>query len=249
MNNSMVKACAALSLLSLNFHAAIPAFAQSKKAESTVAEMALYQGQDRFQRLIEGAKKEGELTYYQSRPDVGPALDAFTKKYGIKVKNWRASGETVLQRVLTEARGGRLDVDIVETSSPQLEALRREKLLQRVNSPYHGELMPAAIPGHKEWVGTVFHVFVAAYNTDKVKKEELPKTYQDLLDPKWKGRLGIEADDHAWFATLVQVLGEEKGEETFQGYCRHQRYIGAQRSFPAGQSGRFRRSAAGFDDI
>ena len=216
MNNSMVKACAALSLLSLNFHTAIPAVAQSKKAESTVAEIALYQGQDRFQRLIEGAKKEGELTYYQSRSDIGPALDAFTKKYGIKVNNWRASGETVLQRVLTEARGGRSEVDIVETGEPQLEALHREKLLQRVYSPYHGELMPAAIPGHKEWAGTTFDIFVAAYNTDKVKKEELPKTYQDLLDPKWKGRLGIEAEDQPWFATLVQVLGEEKGGKLFK---------------------------------
>ncbi len=213
MNNAIVKAGAALLLLSLG----TLVFAQTKKAESAVAEVALYQGQDRLQRLIEGAKKEGELTYYQSRSDIGPALDAFTKKYGIKVKNWRASGETVLQRILTEASGGRLEVDIVETGEPQLEALHREKLLQPAYSPYHRELMPQAIPRHKEWAGTTFDIFVAAYNTDKVKKEDLPKRYQDLLDPKWKGRLGIEAEDQPWFATLVQALGgEEKGRKLFE---------------------------------
>ena len=57
---------------------------------------------------------------------------------------------------------------------------------------------------------------VHAYNTDKVKKEELPKTYQDLLDPKWKGRLGIEAEDLDWFAALLKELGEEKGIKLFK---------------------------------
>lgn len=213
MNNAIIKAGVGLLLLSMNCASARLAFAQ---AESTVAEVALYQGADRMQRLIEGARKEGEFSYYRSRSDMAAVLEAFTKKYGIKVKSWRASGETVLQRVLTEVRGGRFEVDLVETGQSQLEALRREKLLQRVNSPYHGELMPQAVPAHKEWVGTTFNVYVQAYNTNKVKKEDLPKTYQDLLDPKWKGRLGIEAEDQAWFATLMQVLGEEKGRRLFK---------------------------------
>jgi iron(III) transport system substrate-binding protein len=117
---------------------------------------------------------------------------------------------------VTEARAGRYDVDIVEAGTSQLEALHREKLLQKVNSPFHRELMPGVLPAHKEWVGTTLNVFVQAYNTDKIKKEELPKTYQDLLDPKWKGRLGIEAEDEAWFATLMQSMGQEKGTKLFR---------------------------------
>jgi iron(III) transport system substrate-binding protein len=214
MNDAMVKAWAASLLLSLS--AAVPALAQSQKAQATVAEIARYQGPDRLQRLVDGAKKEGGLTYYQSRSDIGPALDAFTKKYGIKVESWRASGETVLQKILSESRAGRWNVDIVETGEPQLEALRREKLLQPVNSPFHGELMSQAVPPHKEWAATTFDIFVAAYNTDKVKREDLPKTYHDLLDPKWRGLLGVEAEDHPWFATLMQLLGEEKGRRLFR---------------------------------
>ena len=215
MNNSIVKVRVALLLLSISFHTAIPAVAQSK-AESSVAEIALYQGENRLQRLIEGAKKEGELTAYVAAPDIGLITAAFTKKYGIKVNTWRSSSENMLQRVLTEARGGKFNVDIMENFPLEMEALRREKMLQQVNSPYHGDLMPQAVPGHKEWVAGSIAVFVQAYNTDKVKKEDLPKSYQDLLDPKWKGRLGIDGGDHAWFATLVQELGQEKGTRLFR---------------------------------
>jgi iron(III) transport system substrate-binding protein len=55
-----------------------------------------------------------------------------------------------------------------------------------------------------------------AYNTKLVKKEELPKTYQDLLNPKWKGKLGIEAEDADWFAGVISQLGEEKGLKLFR---------------------------------
>jgi iron(III) transport system substrate-binding protein len=216
VNSSMIKASMAILLLSLNPYSVISASAQAKSAGASVAEIALSESPNRLAALIEGAKKEGELTYYQSRSDITPVLDAFTKKYGIKVKSWRASGETVLHKILTETRSGRFDVDIVETGNAQLEALRREKLLQSVRSPFHRDLMPQAVPAHKEWVGTTVDVFVAAYNTTKVKKEELPKSYQDLLDPKWKGRLGVEAEDEHWFATLLQTLGQEKGTKLFQ---------------------------------
>jgi len=212
--NALIKICLALSLLMLNVHT----FAQSKKESSVEAALALYEGESRMQRLIDEAKKEGELTWYESAPveDVSAIIDAFTKKYGIKVKLWRSSSENVLQRIVNEARGGRFDVDIVENNAPEMEALHREKLLQQVNSPHFNDLIPQAISPHKEWVGTTIDVFVQAYNTGNIKKEELPRTYQDLLDPKWKGRLGIEAEDYGWFATLVQELGGAKGIKLFK---------------------------------
>jgi iron(III) transport system substrate-binding protein len=218
MRQPLVKAGGALFLLALHFHIAIPAVAQPGKAGPTVAEIALYQGENRQQRLIEGAKKEGEVTIYNSMPveDMKPIAEAFTKKYGIKVKSWRASSSSVTQRIITEARGGRSEVDLVEDNGPGVEAVFREKLLQQVTTPSHDNMMPQAIFAHKEWVGFSINIFVQAYNTSQVKKEELPKTYQDLLDPKWKGRLGIEAEDHDWFAVLVQELGQERGTRLFK---------------------------------
>jgi iron(III) transport system substrate-binding protein len=189
---------------------------EAAKAPMSVAAMAVYQGADRQERLVAAAKAEGgELSLYHVYPALTQVAAAFTTKYGIKVKAWRAGSEGVLQRVTSEARGNRFDVDIVQNNAPENEAAHREKLLQEVRSPFLADLVPQASPAHKEWVGITIDIFVAAYNTGKVKKEELPKTYQDLLDPKWKGRLGIEAEDQGWFATLATAMGEKQTQKLF----------------------------------
>jgi iron(III) transport system substrate-binding protein len=177
-----------------------------------------YEGPDREKMLAEGAKKEGEVMLYTSLvPEDLTALGAaFEKKYGVKLKTWRANSEKVLQRALTEARAGRNDADIVETNGPQLESLYREKGLQPLRSPHLKDLMPQAVQAHGHWVGTRINMFVHSYNTTLVKKEELPKTYQDLAHPRWKGRLGIEAEDEDWFAMVIKALGEEQGLRVFR---------------------------------
>ena len=192
-----------------------PAFAADPQPSASIA---TYTGADRMQRLIEGAKKEGEITIYTSAPsdDMMALTAAFEKKYGIKAKVWRASSEKVLGRGITEARGNRFDADVYETNGPELEALHREKLLQLVKSPSLGDLVPQAILPHGEWVSTRINIFTAAYNTNLIKKEDLPKTYQDLLNPKWKGKLGIEAEDADWFAGVVADIGEEAGLKLFR---------------------------------
>ncbi|GAX91347.1 ABC transporter substrate-binding protein [Effusibacillus lacus] len=177
------------------------------------AQVANYEGADREQKLVEAAKKEGSITLYTSiaGKDTEKLVEAFEKKYGIKVNVWRAGTDKVLQRIVSETKGGKFEYDVVHISAPEMEALHREKLLQEVKSPYLKDLIPEAIPNHKEWTATLLSVFVQAYNTNKVKKEELPKTYQDLLDPKWKGRLGIEQEDVDYFAEIVKAMGEEQG--------------------------------------
>jgi len=191
------------------------ALAQDAAKATATRDMALYQGTDRQERLLAAAKKEGELSVYHAYPKLTVVMDAFSKKYGIKVKAWRAGSEAILQRVTTEARAGRFDVDIVQNNAPENEAAYREKLLQEVWSPYFKDLIPAATPSHKSWVGITLDVWTAAYNTAAVKKEDLPKSYKDLQDPKWKGRLGIEADDGAWFGALLEELGEAQGTKIF----------------------------------
>jgi iron(III) transport system substrate-binding protein len=177
-----------------------------------------YEGADREKVLAEGAKKEGEVMLYTSLvPEDLTALGAaFEKKYGVKLKTWRANSEKVLQRAVTEARAGRNDADVVETNGPQLESLHREKGLQPLRSPHLKDLMPQALQAHGHWVGTRINMFVHSYNTNLVKKEELPKSYPDLAHPRWKGRLGIEAEDEDWFAMIIKALGEEEGLRVFR---------------------------------
>ena len=187
-------------------------------ARGSMAELAQYSGADRMQRLIEGAKKEGNLNIYTSAQsdDMGALVAGYEKKYGVKVSVWRAGSEKVLQRAVTEARGNRFTVDVVETNGPELESMSREKLFQAIKSPVLADLIPAAIRPHGEWVGTRLNVFVQAYNTNLVKKEELPKTWDDLLHPRWKGRLGIEAEDQDWLSGVIGELGEARGVKLFK---------------------------------
>ena len=171
----------------------------------------------RMQRLAEAARKEGEVMVYHSTQteDLRPVFDAFTKKYGVKVREWRSSSENVIQRVIRESGAGRHEVDLIENNLPELEALRRERLLKRIESPVYEDLRAKMAPAHHEYAVSTMDVFVQAYNTQKVKREELPRTYQDLLDPRWKGRLGVEAEDQAWFGTLLGALGRENGLKLF----------------------------------
>lgn len=181
------------------------------------SDIATYQGPDRTQKLLEGAKKEGTLTIYSSATvdDLKALTTAFEKKYGIKTNVWRASSENIVQRAATEARGNRFDVDVFETDGVYMEAIHREKLLQVVKSPYLSDLIPAAIPAHGEWIGDRVQIFTGAYNTNLVKKADLPKTYEDLLDPKWKNKLAVETGDYDWFSAVVSDMGEQKGLKLF----------------------------------
>ena len=180
--------------------------------------LAVYQGPDRTQRLLDGAKKEGELTLYSSMQmeSIAPLQKAFEDRYAVKIKIWRGSGNDVLLRTVTEAKGNRAFLDVAESDGFALEALYREGLLQEVKSPYLADLIPEAIRPQGQWVGTRVNIFSGVYNTNMVKKEALPTRYEDLLDPRFKGMLGIEADDYDWFGMLVGLLGEEKGLRLFR---------------------------------
>ncbi len=188
------------------------------QAVESAASLANYEGSDREKRLLDGARKEREVNVYTSlvTEDVTNLAAAFEKKYGVKLRFWRASSENVVQRIASEARANRFDFDLVETNGPELETIHRENLLLPARSPRDADLMPAAIRPHRAWVGTRLNMFVQAYNTSLVSKDELPRTYQDLRDSKWKGKLGIEAEDTDWFGAVVKDLGEDEGLKLFR---------------------------------
>ena len=166
----------------------------------------------------ERARKERTVTLYTSMQlvDSRPLTEAFEKKYGIKVNLWRASGENVAQRVVTEARGGRFEVDVVETDGAQMEILHREKRLTPLSLPSMNDIPAEIIPAHRDYVPTRLTLYVLAFNTNRVPPAEAPKSYADLLDPKWAGRFALEADDVAWFAAVARAMGDEQGLAYFR---------------------------------
>lgn len=196
---------------------AVPHWARAQTPEAG-AQISQMERPDREAVLAEGARKEAEVSVYTSltAEEIGALSAAFEQRYAVKVKAWRSGSENILRRVTTEARAKRQDVDVVETNGPELEALVRENLLQALRSTHQRDLLPQALQPHGRWLGSRINLFVQAWNTRLVAREELPKTYAELTNPKWKGKLGIEAEDADWFMTAIKELGEERGLRIFR---------------------------------
>ena len=164
-------------------------------------------------------RPEDTLTFYTTiaEKDLPVLLRPFENQHGLKVNVWRAGTDRILQRTMSEAAAGRHDVDVIHFGAPEMEALAREEILLPIDSPMHADLQPGSVPAHKQWAATLLSVWVQAYNTNLLDKSALPKSYGDLLDPKWKGKLGIEAKDQDWFASVADVMGgENEGVEFFR---------------------------------
>jgi len=188
------------------------------KPGATAADVALYTGADRMEKLVAGAKKEGTVSVYTSlqTADIGRLGAAFEKKYGIKMVPWRAGSEGIVNRTIQEARANRFTVDVIETNGPELESLHRENVLQLVRSPHLADLIAPAVLSHGEWMGTRLNVFVQAYNTRLVKKQDLPKTWEEFANPKWKGKIGIEQEDSDWLAGIFNDIGDARARKVFR---------------------------------
>jgi iron(III) transport system substrate-binding protein len=177
-----------------------------------------YRGADRDSRLLENARKEGTVVLYTSLAptESGPLGQAFEKKTGVKVEIFRTISEKVVQRAVTETRARRFAFDVVETNGPEMEIMAREKLFSDFYSPHLADLPQSAIPAHRQWIPDRVNFFVVAFNTAKVRRDELPRNYQGFVDPRWKGKLGIEATDAEWMATLIKKWGEPAGMAYFR---------------------------------
>ncbi len=165
-------------------------------------------------RILEGAKREGRLVLYTGM-DVEEAnqyAKEFTKKYPfIKPDVFRSSGEKVQTRFLVEHRANVHNADIFQTSIVQVYQLKNAGLLAK----YISEESLSYAAGFKDPLGywTAFYLipYVIGYNTNLVSAKDAPKSYEDLLHPRWKGQIGLETEEYQWFYHLVQILGNEKG--------------------------------------
>src|SRR5258708_1288402 len=141
---------------------------------------------------------------------------AFERKYGVQLVHWRTSSEKIVQRAVAEARGRRYEADVFESSANHLEALRRGELPEDFYTPGLGEIVPAALPpGHPQHAPDPVPSLRMGYNTNLVKPGELPATFEELLQPRWRGRITIEGTDVTWFAAVTKAMGEQKGRAYF----------------------------------
>jgi len=177
-----------------------------------------YKGADRSTWLQERAKREGTLTLYTSLApsESAPLTKEFERKFGVHVEVWRGLSDGVLQRVLNEGRAKRSAADVVETNGPEMEILAKERMFLEFYSPHQADLPLNMIPKHRLWMPDRLNFFVVAYNTQKVRREELPNHLEGFLSPKWKDKLGLEATDAEWLGGLMNALGESRGSAFFK---------------------------------
>lgn len=197
-------------LLSLFFTS--PAAAQTR----SIAELANYRGADREEVLTTGAKKEGKLVLYTSLTAHRDIANVFEAKYpGIKVETYRAGSTDLTRRILSEAQARRNLADLVETTPPTLMVMRDNKLLLPYFSPY---LINYPLDAKEEadkdrvlWATDRESIISLGYNKNIIRPADVPKSFDDLIKPENKGKLGVSGD-----STGVRFLGaviRAKGEE------------------------------------
>ena len=177
----------------------------------SAAELALYKGKDRETLLIEGAKKEGQLTFYTSNTWVaGPVSQEFEKLYPfIKANVWRSDSKALLKRLSEEHAARRYLADLVETSPEYVTLLVRNSLLQDHFSPelaaYDDDAKVKGKTGVLAWTNREIYISLG-FNSKLVPPGEAPKSVKDYLDPKWKGKMSI-----AGTTTGTQWIGAVSG--------------------------------------
>jgi ABC-type Fe3+ transport system substrate-binding protein len=174
---------------------------------------AMYRGADREQRLIEGARKEGQVTVYSSMivdQALRPLIDGFTAKYPfVKPQYVRDDPPQQLQKLMAESRAGQMVADVIESTGLEVP-IRAAGIDQPFWSPQIDAYEADRRDPENYWAPTRFSYLGACYNTDLVKPADLPKSFEDYLDPKWKGKI-------VWSSTVIGAMLFITGVRNFMG--------------------------------
>ncbi|HKY06999.1 MAG TPA: extracellular solute-binding protein [Candidatus Binatia bacterium] len=196
----------------------------------------LAQGADvdpRAGSMIEGARKEGKMVFYTSvETEFARALtSAFEAKYPfIKTDIFRSNHERIFSRLNTERKAGTFAADVLSVGEFETYHMKKRGLL----SPYKSPQATVYPDGFKDpdgyWTDFYDNLIVTAYNTTRVKRDELPKSYEDLLHPRWRRRMVLDKNEDRWFANMLHLMGEKKGMEFMQTLAKQEVAIRSGRS-------------------
>ncbi len=181
----------------------------------SLSELANTFGADRERMLYEGAKREGKVVWYTSLVSYQEIVKIFESKYpGVTLETYRSSGMTVATRVLAESQSKRYVVDAVETTPGALMLLRDNKLLAAFVSPHlanYPEIAKERAQGKLVyWASDRESYNGVGYNKNALRPADVPKTFEDLLNPGLRGRIGIVSEESG--ARMIGAMIRVKGE-------------------------------------
>lgn len=166
-------------------------------------------GQERHDALVSAAQEEGAVVFYSTAPGWDPVIEAFEETYDLEVERYIGRSDTILQRVTQEYEAGVYAVDVFEDEAAAL--LSREA---GITSEYVNDELTSQIPGYDPEGGLVplrLSVPTVAWNTNLVDESELPESIEGFADPRWDGRLALDAGAWPWFTAISDYLAEHKG--------------------------------------
>jgi iron(III) transport system substrate-binding protein len=162
----------------------------------------------------EPAESEKKMVWYTTigSADAKILIDEFRRRYPkIVAEYFRTGGPQLVERIFTEARAGKHLWDVFMNSAIYTQLLIERSMLAVYQSPESRFYRDGYKDPRGTWTSIYTNYAVAGYNTKLVAKDEVPKSYSDLLKPVWTGQIGMDAKSYEWFAVVVRGLGEEKG--------------------------------------
>lgn len=198
-----------LSILSLSW---------SQDKPKTIDELAEYTGPDREQILLEGAKAEGKVVWYTSLAGASykTIVKAFREKYpDIEIEVYRSGSKNVGQKIMGEVEAKRYLADAVESTPPILMLLHDKGIIRSYTSPHHAKFPEEAKikgdGGRVMWVTDRESFIGFGYNTEILPASAVPKSYDDLLRPEFKGKIAmtINSTGDRVVGTMLKYKGKE----------------------------------------
>lgn len=190
--------------------------ASEKSAGELLQQYFGLSGEERRRAIEVGAKKEGSVSFYgtMSVSDAQVLTDKFHQQYPyLKVRHIRAGSSPMVNRILSENRGGRRDVDVVGITGPGAQVLIDNGLIDPYFSSEKSAIRSDFISPKGLWAGVELYLVVLGYNTRLVSSADVPKSYRDLLDKKWANSISLDQTDEDWFHVLANEWGEEKATD------------------------------------
>lgn len=182
----------------------------------TAAQLAFYQGKDREKVLVDGAKKEGQVTFYTSNTWMAThVVQEFGKKYPfVKANVYRSDSKELLKRLTEESAAGHNIADVVETSPDYMALLQSSGLFQELITPELAAYDDDTKAKGKKGVlyGNSRELYISVgYNTKIIAAADVPKSMKDLLDPKFKGKMSIAGTTTGtqWIGAIIETFGLE----------------------------------------
>ena len=164
--------------------------------------------------LVEGAKKEQKLVLYITidLPQTIQVVHHFVQKYSfLDLELHPLETETLVTRIQDEARSGMSTWDVVLGGGGLFQPLMEANLVASYHSPQREAISEALNDSEGYWSGYYINPYVLSYSTTLVKEAEIPKSYDELLEPRWKGnRIAIDSTAHGLLRGLTLVWGEDK---------------------------------------